>query len=439
MSIKRFLILLVSLAVLLSLALFAIISSSHMNSYFNQYINEEYLQNVENIKEFAKLEIIEGHQPRITLASYVKDPIYYIEIQDAEKNVLTSTGGSMGNSMGGGMMGNNFTFDSKNMDEDSFKIEDGGKTIGYLVIAKEKNIDKTTTNKLFNRALLMGALVSLAVVIASIGVLLFALLRYISRNVDHITEYATHDEIDIKEYKIEEFNTIAESIKNYRVKLKTKEKVKKEKFDRLLHETKTPITVIKSQLEGAQDNIIKMDKDRVGTMLEVVDSLNDMLGDITNIVEGAPVESTVEISEIDYLKEAEKIAKSLSAKFAKKDIELILKKDHLRIKTNKELLNNAVYNLLINAYKYTDDGSVTITLDDKEKTISIKDTGAGIDKEDMKNIFKPYFRGKNAYGTSGEGLGLSNVKESVEKAGGAIEVQSEEGKYTEFKIIFSKS
>ena len=442
MSIKRFLILLVTFAVLLSLAVFAFISSSHMNSYFNDYINTEYLQNVENIKEFAKLEILEGHQPRVTMASYVKDPIYYIEIQDADGNVLASTGSSSAGGMGGpmsGMMGNNFTFDSSTMAMDSFAIEEQGKTIGMLLIAREKNIDQTATTKLFNRALLYGALVSLAVAVAVVGVMLFSLLRYITRNVDHITEYATHDEIESKKYKIEEFNTIAQSIQNYRIKLRTKERVKKEKFDRLLHETKTPITVIKSQLEGVQDNIIKMDKERAGTMLEAIENLDEMMGDITGIVEDTLVESKVELHDINYLEEAEKIAKSLSAKFAQKGIELAVVRDNLMIKSNQELLNKAMYNLLINAYKYTNEGSVTIKLDDKGKSISIQDTGIGIDKEDMEKIFQPYFRGKNTAGTSGEGLGLSNVKEWVEKAGGRIEVQSKKGKFTEFKIIFSKS
>ena len=95
-----------------------------------------------------------------------------------------------------------------------------------------------------------------------------------------------------------------------------------------------------------------------------------------------------------------------------------------------------MYNLLINAYKYTQTGGVNITVDDELKTITIKDTGIGIAEGDIGHVFDPYFRGENTGSIKGEGLGLSNAKDNIEKAGGKITVNSQINKFTEFKIFF---
>ena len=77
MNIRKFLILLLSAAVIISLLLFTIISNQYMNEYFDDYINSTYQDNVESITEFARLTLTEGHQQRSILRSYVKDPISY--------------------------------------------------------------------------------------------------------------------------------------------------------------------------------------------------------------------------------------------------------------------------------------------------------------------------------------------------------------------------
>ena len=97
MSIKKFLIVLLATAIFLSLALFAAISNKYMNDYFDDYIDGTYDDNVESISEFARLVIVEGHQPRSLLRSYVKDPIYYVEIYNLSGETVSFSGNTMNN------------------------------------------------------------------------------------------------------------------------------------------------------------------------------------------------------------------------------------------------------------------------------------------------------------------------------------------------------
>ena len=91
MNIRKFLILLLSAAVIISLLLFTVISNQYMNEYFDDYIDSTYQDNVDSIIEFARLTLTEGHQQLSILRSYVNDPIYYIEIADFSGEIVSSS------------------------------------------------------------------------------------------------------------------------------------------------------------------------------------------------------------------------------------------------------------------------------------------------------------------------------------------------------------
>ncbi len=110
------------------------------------------------------------------------------------------------------------------------------------------------------------------------------------------------------------------------------------------------------------------------------------------------------------------------------------------------LLNQALYNLLTNAYKFTNTGEVKVILSeqgDQDWSIKVVDTGRGIDKADFENIFKAYYRvdnkNDNQDETEGDGLGLHITKNNIEKMGGRIDVTSNLGKGTTFTVHFTRT
>jgi two-component system phosphate regulon sensor histidine kinase PhoR len=103
-------------------------------------------------------------------------------------------------------------------------------------------------------------------------------------------------------------------------------------------------------------------------------------------------------------------------------------------------MHKIVTNLINNAVRYTPDGgkvAVEAFVNATKYGFSVKDTGIGMSKEDKEKIYDEFFRSAEARRMEkiGTGLGLSLVKEIVEKLGGNITVESELGKGSEFSVI----
>lgn len=117
-------------------------------------------------------------------------------------------------------------------------------------------------------------------------------------------------------------------------------------------------------------------------------------------------------------------------------IELLIHKK-ISVRTDKYKLSQCIYNILTNAYKFTDPyGKVSVSYgwNGSELAVSIEDTGKGVSPEDRERLFDAYCRGANASGIPGEGIGLYVVKENLERINGRIEVVSEAGKGSRFVL-----
>ena len=102
-----------------------------------------------------------------------------------------------------------------------------------------------------------------------------------------------------------------------------------------------------------------------------------------------------------------------------------------------------IIHLLSNAYKYTEEGSITMNLiiKDNEFTISVKDTGVGIKEEDINRLFTKFERPDFEYHQSdkrGVGLGLSIVKQLAELMNGSVNVSSIYGQGSTFTVIIKQ-
>ena len=100
-------------------------------------------------------------------------------------------------------------------------------------------------------------------------------------------------------------------------------------------------------------------------------------------------------------------------------------------------MTQVVDNLISNAIKYTQTGSVHVCLAVEDRVqIEVSDTGIGIDSMDRDHLFTRFFRARHAHSQSiqGVGLGLSIIKSIVESHGGRIEVESQVGRGSRFQV-----
>ena len=112
------------------------------------------------------------------------------------------------------------------------------------------------------------------------------------------------------------------------------------------------------------------------------------------------------------------------------------------VNSNQVRLNQILYNIINNALKFTNEGSIYVRIsmqygDTDQLYVTVRDTGIGIKESDLKIIFEPFMQAEptttREYG--GSGLGLAIVHSLVEMLGGSIQVKSEFGKGTEFAVI----
>lgn len=212
------------------------------------------------------------------------------------------------------------------------------------------------------------------------------------------------------------------------------------------HELKTPLSSIKLMADSIiQTPEIEMDyvREFLTDMNEEVERLNRIVNKLLYITKLDTLTETMSGKlELTNLKDVViGINKSLLPIAEMESKELILNaNEDILIMANKDIMWQAVYNIVDNALKYTkEQGRVEISLF-KEKNravITVKDNGVGISKEDVKRIFDRFYRVDKARSreTGGTGLGLSIAHSAIEFHNGSIEVSSCPGEGSEFKIV----
>ncbi|MBN9380095.1 MAG: HAMP domain-containing histidine kinase [Chitinophagaceae bacterium] len=209
------------------------------------------------------------------------------------------------------------------------------------------------------------------------------------------------------------------------------------------HELRTPVTALIGDVEVTLSQ--ERDKEEYKKTLEGVLTESGKLNDlINNLVDLA--QTNVDITEFQDLRLDEllwQVKDQWSDKAPENRIHLQydLPEDARKytIQGNHYLLFIALSNILKNAIKFSDNRVVTcrLYLQNNAPVISIRDTGIGIGKEDIPNIFQPFYRGANAIGYAGYGVGLSLADKIFRLHNVSVRINSELGKGTEFRLFFS--
>ena len=128
----------------------------------------------------------------------------------------------------------------------------------------------------------------------------------------------------------------------------------------------------------------------------------------------------------------------------KKDVEMrcsVPEKD-VFVRAHPYLVGEVVGNLVDNAVKYTDEGSVSVAVESAGRyaRLIVSDTGRGIPRAEQKSVFRRFYRASNAGDRVGSGLGLATVREIVEsRYGGKVSLSSTPGMGSTFTVTFPRS
>ncbi|GAB3900749.1 hypothetical protein GCM10028803_24200 [Larkinella knui] len=233
------------------------------------------------------------------------------------------------------------------------------------------------------------------------------------------------------------------------LKQKKLSEIKNDFINNMTHELKTPIATVSAAVEAMQHFGALDDPQKTRTYLNISKNELQRLSDLVEKVLNMAVDEKKELElNREWLKPADLIQevvgnhqlKAQSGTPGKQvDIEIETAPETARVQADRLHLANAINNLIDNAIKYSPD-SVRILInsraDDAGWQLTVEDNGNGIPKMYHEAIFDRFFRVPtgNLHPVKGFGLGLSYVRQVVEKHGGRIEVSSEPGRGSVFVI-----
>jgi signal transduction histidine kinase/DNA-binding response OmpR family regulator len=214
------------------------------------------------------------------------------------------------------------------------------------------------------------------------------------------------------------------------------------------HELRTPLTAIIGFAEYDVDKGVEnLKPDMVYSDLEIIySSGKHLLHLINTLLDFSKVEAgkmPVDVQPFDLVSKIDEIRKWLERELARRGnvLDVQLSPSLGTLVTDGKKVQQIVINLLNNANKFTEDGTITIAADAEMRDgqrflrLSVTDTGSGIPSERLENLFQPFFTAGDRARHEGTGLGLTISRQFAQLMGGDIMVNSSEGVGSTFTVV----
>jgi len=206
------------------------------------------------------------------------------------------------------------------------------------------------------------------------------------------------------------------------------------------HELKTPLAVLKNYttLLKRGDLSAETQEEYKDTIIEATDRLSTLITNILRLtkLDSQAIGSTAK--PYDLCRQLADCILQFEPLWEKKDIEIEVDIEDRAVITADESMMEIVWNnLLSNAVKFTEQGGKIVinqTSDTNTITVSVSDSGCGINDETIKHIFDKFYQGDTSHSQEGNGLGLALAYRVIEKAGGTLTVESQVGKGSIFTV-----
>lgn len=210
------------------------------------------------------------------------------------------------------------------------------------------------------------------------------------------------------------------------------------------HEFKSPLTAIQQMAEMLKDGRVPSDDRKQKYYVSMLKESNRLSLLINNMLDFSKMEvgqKSFHFEKGNLSDITEEMVLSMRNYWGDKDFEISFLLNNVIPYSyfDKESIKQVLQNLIDNACKYSGTSkkvNIEVTADTRNIMISVKDYGIGIKKEDQKNLFNRFFRSSDllTQQVKGSGIGLTIVKQIIEKHRGKIQLTSEYGKGSLFQV-----
>ncbi|WP_167736165.1 ATP-binding protein [Nocardioides sp. 503] len=218
--------------------------------------------------------------------------------------------------------------------------------------------------------------------------------------------------------------------------------VKDEFVSSVSHELRTPLTSIHgyTQLLLERDDLPAEVRSQLAVVVRNTERLQRLVGDLLHTSRAEEDALDLQRRETDLAEVVRQAVQAAEPAARENDVRLEVRTpERLVLKVDAQRIAQAVDNLVSNAIKYTPRGgevAVELGIDANRVEITVRDTGVGIDAADRDRLFTRFFRARHAEEQSiqGVGLGLNITRSIVEGHAGRIDVESEVGRGSTFRV-----
>lgn len=247
----------------------------------------------------------------------------------------------------------------------------------------------------------------------------------------------------IPNYSKDEIGSLADTLNYMSEEILKNERLKNEFISSVSHELRTPLTSIKGWAIVLESSELE-DKEEVREGLKIIESeverltyLVEELLDFSKLISG---KITLRKEILNIREFTQDILRQLEPKLLSRGIDVEFKSEEIKpIEVDKNRMKQVLINVLDNAIKFSPNDSkivISIMEDNKYLTISIKDHGYGISKEDLPHVKEKFYKGRNI--NASNGIGLSICDEIITQHEGILKIKSGLQKGTEVIIMLPK-
>jgi signal transduction histidine kinase len=231
---------------------------------------------------------------------------------------------------------------------------------------------------------------------------------------------------------------LSERFDEMATRLRESEELERNFLMSVSHELRTPLTAIRGHVEALREGVVE-DAEATSASLDVIaieaGRLERLVGDVLDLARLDAHRFTVVREEVDMGRLLDQAYASFEQEARRRAIDYRQVADGgVVIHSDGDRVLQIISNLLANAFRWTPDGgsiALELSAEKGRVTVDVEDSGPGVPPDERENIFRPFFSRDG----SGTGLGLAIAHELANALGGRVELESEPGRGSRFRLV----